>query len=206
MIRQPGAPAGGRYDTAGTTPAPQATANTNTTGYRDPRAGRVWAVRITPASGSTTGWAPSRSCSTYAGSECRSELVSTAARGLRLSTQTSGECRQRRPSSPTWDHPTSIAGRVITSRLPCLPESLFADMLAVVVLDGPNGPGVTSPRHRSRRHRRIRRHRRSRHCRRPGRRRPGVPRPGVPHLGGRRSNPGRIRVRRSRRRRRARRR
>ena len=160
----------------------------------------------TPASGSTPGWAPSRSCSTYAGSECRSGLVSTAALGLRLSTQTSDECLRSRLSSPPGDHPASIAGHVITTRLPCWSDSLFADMLPVVVLDGPNGPGVTSPRRRSRHHRRSRRHRRTRHCRRTGRRRLGGPRPDVPHLGGRRSSPGRIRARRGRRRRRARRR
>ena len=108
-------------------------------GQRDARAGRA---RISSASGSTRGWAPSRSCSTYAGSECRSGLVSTVAPGLRLSTQTSGGCRLSRPSGPTWDHPASTAGHVITTRRPCLPSSLFEDVLPVVVLDGPNGPGA----------------------------------------------------------------
>jgi hypothetical protein len=172
-------------------------------GQRDAHAGRT---RISSASGSTPGWAPSRSCSTYAGNGCRSGLASTVARGLRLSTQTSDGCQQSRPSSPTWDHPTSTAGPVIMARRPCLPGSLFEDMLPVVVLEGPNGPGVTSLRRRIRPRRRIRRHRRTRHRRRTGRRRPGGRRPGVPHLGGRRSSPGRIRARRSCRRRRARRR
>ena len=172
-------------------------------GQRDARAGRT---RISPASGSTPGWAPSRSCSTYVGSECRSGLVSTVALGLRLSIQTSDGCRQSRLSGPTWDHPVSTAGHVLTTRRPCLPGSLFEGMPPVVVLDGPNGPGVTSPRRRIRHRRRIRRHRRTRHRRRTGRRRLGGRRPGVPHLGGRRSSPGRIRARRSRRRRRARRR
>ena len=166
-------------------------------GQRDARAGRT---RVSSASGSTPGSAPSRSCSTYVGSECRSGLVSTVALGLRLSIQTSDGCRPSRLSSPTWDHPVSTAGHVLTTRRPCLPGSLFEGM-PPVVLDGPNGPGVTSPRRRIRLRRQIRRHRRTRHRRRPGRRRPGVP-----HLGGRRSSPGRIRARRSRRRRRARRR